>query len=71
MSKSQFKQFAKSKETPWSEKFTVVYGNYNWLNDAPIHYLLTTLSVRNLWNEVRLMGEINGVEKWGFEALFQ
>ncbi len=71
MSKSQFKQFAKSKATPWSEKFTVVYGNYNWLNDAPIHYLLTTLSVRNLWNEVRLMGEISGVEKWGFEALFQ
>jgi len=71
MSKSPFKKFAKSKETPWSEKFTVIYGNYSWLNENPIHYLLTTLSVRNLWNEVRLMGEINGVEKWGFEALFQ
>lgn len=71
MKKQKFSQFAKKKKTLWSEELTAVYGNYKWLNDTPIHYCLTTLSIRNLWEDVRLMGEINGVEKWGFEALFQ
>jgi hypothetical protein len=71
MSKSNFSQFGKKKSTPWSDKFTVVYGNYAWLNDRPIHYCLTTVSISNLWDDIRLMGEISGVEKWGFEALFQ
>lgn len=71
MSKQKFSQFSKTKSTPWSEKFTVVYGNYAWLNDTPIHYCLTTVSIGNLWEDIRLMGEISGVEKWGFEALFQ
>ena len=32
---------------------------------------MTNLSIRNLWDDVKLMHEIPGVEKWGFEALFQ
>lgn len=71
MSKQKFSQFGKKKSTTWTDKFTVVYGNYGWLNDSPLHYCSTTVSIGNLWDDVRLMGEINGVEKWGFEALFQ
>lgn len=71
MSKQKFSQFGKKKSTTWTEKFTVVYGNYKWLNESPIHYCSTTVSIGNLWEDVRLMGEISGVEKWGFEALFQ
>lgn len=71
MSKQNLNKLAKKTATSWTDKFTVIYGNYAWLNDTPIHYCLATLSIRNLWDDVRLMGEINGVEKWGFEALFQ
>ena len=71
MSKQKFSQFGKKISSTWTEKFTVVYGNYAWLNASPIHYCSTTMSIANLWDDVRLMGEISGVEKWGFEALFQ
>jgi len=57
--------------TTWTQAFTAIYGSYDWLNGVPIHYFTTSLSVLNLHDDVRLMGEIVGVEKWGFEALFQ
>ncbi len=55
----------------WTKPMTLVYGSYKWLNDAPIHYCMTTLSITSIWDDIRLMSEIPGVEKWGFEALFQ
>lgn len=58
-------------ETTWTQQFTAIYGSYKWLNGVPIHYFTTSISALNLHNDVRLMGEIVGVEKWGFEALFQ
>lgn len=71
MSDKGWKQFKKESSNTWTDPLTVVYGSYKWLNDSPIHYFLTSLSVKNLWDDVRLMNEIPGVEKWGFEALFQ
>lgn len=71
MDKSTAQKFKKQSTSNWTDSFTLIYGSYKWLNDAPIHYCLTSLSVKNLWEDVRLMSEIPGVEKWGFEALFQ
>lgn len=71
MSNKGWGQFKKESSNTWTDPLTVVYGSYKWLNDSPIHYFLTSLSLKNLWDDVRLMNEIPGVEKWGFEALFQ
>lgn len=71
MSNKGWGQFRKESSNTWTDPLTVVYGSYKWLNDSPIHYFLTSLSVKSLWDDVRLMNEIPGVEKWGFEALFQ
>jgi hypothetical protein len=71
MKKPDLSKLNKVPKTQWSEQFTSIYGNYSWLNETPIHYFLTTVSIQNLWDDIRLMGEISGVEKWGFEALFQ
>lgn len=68
---NEWGQFGKKGKTTWTDRATVVYGGYKWLNDYPIHYCLTSLSVRNLWDDIKLMSEIPGSEKWGFEALFQ
>lgn len=64
-------EFSKEEVSSWTAPFTMIYGSYEWLNEHPIHYCLTCISIRNLWEDVRLMNEIPGVEKWGFEALFQ
>jgi hypothetical protein len=64
-------QLAQEDTKTWTQLFTAIYGSYEWLNDLPIHYFTTSLSALNLHDDVRLMGEIVGVEKWGFEALFQ
>lgn len=69
--KSTWSQFTKQQPNTWTDPVTVVYGSYSWLNDAPIHYCLTTLSIKSIWEDIRLMHEIPGVEKWGFEAIFQ
>ena len=66
-----WEQFGKKNQSSWTERVTVVYGSYKWLNSHPIHYCLTSLSIRSLWDDIKLMNEIPGVEKWGFEALFQ
>lgn len=71
MSDEDWGQFEKDAASAWTDRFTVVYGSYKWLNESPIHYFLASVSVKNLWDDVRLMNEIPGVEKWGFEALFQ
>ncbi len=68
---NEWEQFGNKSNSSWTAPITFVYGSYNWLNERPIHYCLASLSVRNLWDDVRLMSEIPGVEKWGFEALFQ
>lgn len=71
MSENHWAQFDKKEPSTWTDPFNMIYGSYQWLNDRPIHYCLTSLSIRNLWEDIRLMNEIPGVEKWGFEALFQ
>lgn len=71
MASDYWDQFAKKPTSNWTNPLTIIYGSYHWLNDRPIHYCLTSLSIRNLWEDIRLMNEIPGVEKWGFEALFQ
>jgi len=56
----------------WTSKYLGIYGGYNWLNqDIPIHYFTTVISIFNTHEDISLMREIQGVEKWGFEALFQ
>lgn len=60
---------------PSSEKFSreliSVYSPVTWLNGTPIHCFLTTLSISDLHSDIKLMEDIPGVERWGFEALFQ
>jgi DGQHR domain-containing protein len=58
-------------QTSWTQDAPCLYGAYRWLNGIPLHYFNTTISVRDLHTNVRLMSQIEGVEKWGFEALFQ
>lgn len=58
-------------QTSWTQDAPCLYGAYRWLNGTPLHYFNTTISVRDLHTNVRLMNQIEGVEKWGFEALFQ
>jgi DGQHR domain-containing protein len=55
----------------WTPYIPCLYGAYRWLNGTPLHYFNTNVSVRDLHSHVRLMSQIEGVEKWGFEALFQ
>lgn len=57
--------------TRWTDNRLSIYGSYRWLNKTPVHYFSTVLSVLDLHDYVRLMGEIPGVEAWGFDALFQ
>jgi hypothetical protein len=58
-------------QTSWTQEIPCLYGAYRWLNGTPLHYFNSTISVRDLHTNVRLMNQIEGVEKWGFEALFQ
>jgi hypothetical protein len=55
----------------WTNEIPCLYGAYRWLNGTPMHYFNTNISVRDLHLNARLMSQIEGVEKWGFEALFQ
>jgi DNA-sulfur modification-associated len=56
----------------WTNEFLCIYGSYRWLNAGPIHYLSTTLSLNDLRSQtISLMEEIEGVERWGFDAIFQ
>jgi hypothetical protein len=71
MADKSFAAFSKVTKNSWTDHITVIYGSYSWLNECPIHYCQTSISVQNLWEDVRLMSEMPGVEKWGFEALFQ
>ena len=57
--------------TSWTDQIPCLYGAYNWLNGRPLHYFNTNISIRDLHTTVRLMSQIEGIEKWGFEALFQ
>jgi hypothetical protein len=54
-----------------SEQIQAVYGSYALLNDAPIHYFLSTISMGCMHSDVLTMRDIPGVEKWGLQALFQ
>jgi hypothetical protein len=58
-------------QTSWTQEIPCLYGAYRWLNGTPLHYFNSTISVRDLHTNVRLVNQIEGVEKWGFEALFQ
>lgn len=60
-----------AEQTSWTPDVCCIYGAYRWLNGTPLHYFNTNISVRDLHTNVRLMSQIEGVEKWGFEALFQ
>jgi hypothetical protein len=60
-----------AEQTSWTPDVYCIYGAYRWLNGTPLHYFNTNISVRDLHTNVRLMSQIEGVEKWGFEALFQ
>jgi len=60
-----------AQQTTWTQEVPCLYGAYKWLNGIPLHYFNTNISVRDLHTNVRLMSQIEGVEKWGFEALFQ
>jgi hypothetical protein len=71
MSNGEWDELEKKPVSTLTDPLLVIYGAYKWLNECPIHYCLASLSVLNLWDDVRLMNEIPGVEKWGFEALFQ
>ena len=55
----------------WTSPFYAIYGGYSWLNKVPIHYFQTVFTVKDLHDYVSLMSQLNDVEKWGFEALFQ
>lgn len=66
-----FKGLTIAPQTSWTPETPCLYGAYRWLNGTPLHYFNTTISVRDLHTNVRLMNQIEGVEKWGFEALFQ
>ena len=61
-----------AERTDWTNDFSCIYGSYRWLNSGPIHYLSTTLSLNDLrGHTISLMEEIDGVERWGFDAIFQ
>ena len=60
-----------AKQSTWTQEIPCIYGAYRWLNGLPLHYFNTNVSIRDLHTNVRLMNQIEGVEKWGFEALFQ
>lgn len=73
-SANSFDDFDRVEErTAWTNVFSCVYGSYKWLNPCPVHYFSTTLSVEDLrkGSTVSLMDEIDGVERWGFDAIFQ
>jgi hypothetical protein len=55
----------------FSREFISIYSPVTWLNGTPIHCFLTTLSISDLHSDIKLMEDIPGVERWGFEALFQ
>lgn len=67
----EISQLKPENQNTWTQFFTAICGSYQWLNDVPIHYFATTLSILNLHDDIKLMEEIVGIEKWGFEALFQ
>jgi len=73
-SNPEFDDLGTTDRSPMTDWLRCVYGSYGWMNnEKPIHYLLTTFTVDDLkeGHLVSLMDEIPGVDKWGFDALFQ